>query len=75
LDKVDGIIVAGGKESANTRRLLAIAETSALPCALVQTPQDIPPSFFGLKTIGLAAGASTPDTVIDAIEKALEKNS
>ena len=72
LDRVEGVIVAGGKESANTRRLLAIADAAGKPCALVQTPQDIPAVFFSLKAVGLAAGASTPDTVIDAIEQALE---
>jgi 4-hydroxy-3-methylbut-2-enyl diphosphate reductase len=72
-DKTDAIIVAGGKESANTRRLLSIAEAAGKVCAIVETPEDIPRDFFGFKTIGLAAGASTPDLVIDAVERALTK--
>ena len=67
LDKVDAIIVAGGKDSANTRRLFAIAEASLKPCALVESTADIPPDFFNYGTIGICAGASTPDSVIDAI--------
>ena len=71
-DKVDAVIIAGGKASANTRRLLAIAEAAGKPCALVETPADIPPDFFKFNAIGLASGTSTPDTVIDDIERALK---
>jgi 4-hydroxy-3-methylbut-2-enyl diphosphate reductase len=75
LDKTDAIIIAGGKESANTRRLIAIAETAALPaskpCAQVETAADIPANFFKFNIIGLASGTSTPDTVIDDIERRL----
>jgi len=71
LDKTDAIIIAGGKESANTRRLLAIAETASKPCAQTETAADIPADFFKFNTIGLASGTSTPDTVIDDIERRL----
>ena len=70
-DKVDALIIAGGKASANTRRLLAIAEAAGKPCALAETPADIPPDFFKFNSIGLASGTSTPDTVIDDIERAI----
>ena len=71
LGKVDAVVIAGGKSSANTRRLLLIAEASGKPCALVETAGDIPPDFFACRTVGLAAGASTPDSVIQGIEQAL----
>jgi len=71
LDKTDAIIIAGGKESANTRRLLAIAKAADKPCAQVETAADIPTNFFKFKTIGLASGTSTPDIVIDEIERRL----
>jgi len=73
LSRVDAVIIAGGKESANTGRLLAIAEESGKPCALVETPGEIPVSFRSFETVGLCAGASTPDTVIAEIEDALLK--
>jgi len=72
--KADTVVIAGGKASANTRRLLAIARASGKPCAIVETADDIPPEFFRFNTVGIAAGASTPDTVIDAIELALDEN-
>jgi 4-hydroxy-3-methylbut-2-enyl diphosphate reductase len=71
LEQVDAVIIAGGKESANTRRLLAIARKSGKPCALVETAAEIPASFRVYETVGLCAGASSPDSVIDEIEREL----
>jgi 4-hydroxy-3-methylbut-2-enyl diphosphate reductase len=71
LKQVDAVIIAGGKESANTRRLLAIALKSGKPCALVETAVEIPPAFRAYETVGLCAGASSPDSVIDEIEREL----
>jgi 4-hydroxy-3-methylbut-2-enyl diphosphate reductase len=67
--RVDAVIVAGGRESANTRRLLAIARDK--PAWLVETPADIPGEIGAYKTVGLCAGASTPEGLIDAVEQAL----
>jgi 4-hydroxy-3-methylbut-2-enyl diphosphate reductase len=69
LGQVDAVIIAGGKESSNTRRLLAIAERSGKPCALVEDADEIPETFFSYDKVGLSAGASTPDSVIDEIER------
>ena len=68
LEQVDAVIIAGGKESANTRRLLAVAQESGKPCALVQNASEIPASIQLYETVGLCAGASTPDSLIDEIE-------
>ena len=70
--KVDGVLIIGGKHSANTQRLL----TSALRCfdkaALIETADEIPAEFFQLERVGLSAGASTPDEVIDEVERRLQ---
>lgn len=71
LDQVDAVVIAGGKESANTRRLFAIAEQREKPCVLAEAAGDIPAAFAAFQTVGLCAGASTPDSVIDEIEAAL----
>ena len=71
LDQVDAVIVAGGRESANTRRLLAIAAEGGKPRALVEDAAGIPPDFAAFSVVGLCAGASTPDSCIDEIEQAL----
>jgi 4-hydroxy-3-methylbut-2-enyl diphosphate reductase len=68
---VEGVIVAGGRKSANTRRLLDTALGLGKKAWLAETPGDIPPEAAACKTIGIAAGASTPDDIIDAIEEAL----
>ncbi|WP_228378515.1 4-hydroxy-3-methylbut-2-enyl diphosphate reductase [Treponema endosymbiont of Eucomonympha sp.] len=69
--EADGVLVVGGKDSANTRRLLALAAERVSPAALIESPDEIPPRFFALKRVGIAAGASTPDALIDAVEQAL----
>ena len=71
LDKVDAVIVAGGKESANTLRLFKIAQESGKPAVLVENAEGIGEGFVKYKNIGLAAGASTPDSVIEEIENLL----
>jgi len=73
LPKVDAVIIAGGRDSSNSRRLLAIAQESGKPCALIESAACIPEEFFNYETAGLCAGASTPDEVIDEIERVLNK--
>jgi 4-hydroxy-3-methylbut-2-enyl diphosphate reductase len=66
--RVDGVLVIGGKNSANTRRLLSTAQKRCLYAALIETPDEIPEQFFSLARIGITAGASTPDEIIGAVE-------
>ena len=67
---VDGILVIGGKNSANTRRLY---ETALTVChaALIENESQIPEEFYSMNSVGITAGASTPDEVIDRTEKKL----
>ena len=67
-----GVIIAGGRQSANTRRLLDIAVNLGKPAWLAETAGDIPAEVRSCGTVGLCAGASTPDEVIDEIAEALE---
>jgi 4-hydroxy-3-methylbut-2-enyl diphosphate reductase len=73
--RVDCVVIAGGRQSANTRRLLDIARGMGKKAWLVESAAEIPPELAVEPSpswsVGLAAGASTPDEVIDAIEKAL----
>jgi len=71
LNEADAVIIAGGKDSANTRRLLLIAQESGKPCAMAERVEEIPENFFSFKSVGISAGASTPDTLINEIESAL----
>lgn|SRR5574344_479369 len=69
--KADGIIVIGGKNSANTRRLFETAQTICERTALIENATQIPDSFYAMHTVALTAGASTPDLVIDDVERTL----
>ena len=69
--KVDGVLVIGGKTSANTKRLYQTATANCRLAAHIQSASDIPPEFFTLKKIGITAGASTPDEIISEVEKVL----
>lgn len=72
--RVDGVIVIGGKNSANTNRLFATAEKLCRNAVLIESPEEIPEDFFKLKTVGITAGASTPDDTIKAVEDRLMNN-
>ena len=73
--KVDGVLVIGGKSSANTNRLFVTAEKLCRKAALIETPEETPEEFFSLETVGITAGASTPDDTIDSVEALLKKRS
>jgi 4-hydroxy-3-methylbut-2-enyl diphosphate reductase len=68
---VDALIIAGDPASSNTRRLLAVAAESGKPAWISGGASDLPPGIKAFGTIGLSAGASTPDALIDEIERAL----
>ena len=70
--KVEGVLVVGGKNSANTKRLYQTAEANCKNAAHIQSAADIPPEFYKLKAIGITAGASTPDEIIEEVERKLE---
>lgn len=70
-DNVQAILIVGGKNSANTKRLFNTAVMSGLPSFLVENNKDIPTEVRSFNKIGIASGASTPDEVIDEIEKTL----
>jgi 4-hydroxy-3-methylbut-2-enyl diphosphate reductase len=67
--QADVVIVVGGRSSNNTRELV---KTCARYCARVhhvQTDDDVRPEWFDdAEIVGLTAGTSTPDEVIDRVE-------
>ncbi len=72
--KVDVMIVVGGKNSGNTRRLYHIARSLNPRSYHVETAEELKKEWFeGAKRVGLTAGASTPDWIIQqAVERIRE---
>jgi len=68
--KVDLMIVIGGHNSANTNRLATLC-SQYVPTYHIETAEEIDESWFnGIETVGVTAGASTPEWIInDVIEK------
>ena len=71
--KVEGVLVIGGKNSANTKRLYQTAQLHCKKAAHIQSAADIPDDFFRLSSVGITAGASTPDRIIDEVEERLKR--
>lgn len=66
--EVDLMIVIGGKHSSNTKKLYEIAQKNCKNSILVQTKDDLNYEYLqGFDRIGVIAGASTPQNVIDDI--------
>lgn len=71
---IDAMVVVGSSNSANTGILRSVCEESGKPTLLVSSANDIDDAMFARFTsIGLTAGASTPDWIIDAVESRLRQ--
>ena len=68
------VIVIGGADSNNTRELVRTCRRYCHRVHHVQTEQDLQPEWFDrAQTVGITAGTSTPDVVIDGVEKRLQE--
>jgi len=66
--EIDVIVIIGGKKSANTKHLWDICREKKRSY-LVQGAEDLDPAWFdGAAVVGVTAGSSTPDYVIEEIE-------
>jgi 4-hydroxy-3-methylbut-2-enyl diphosphate reductase len=70
-NKVDAVVVVGGANSANTCHLFELAQQSGKPAWHIEGPENIPPEVFSYPVVGLTAGASTPDSIVDKVEQVL----
>jgi 4-hydroxy-3-methylbut-2-enyl diphosphate reductase len=66
--KVDIVIVVGSPTSSNSNRLRELAERLGTPAYMVDGAQDLMPHWFeGRARVGLTAGASAPDVLVQAV--------
>jgi 4-hydroxy-3-methylbut-2-enyl diphosphate reductase len=71
--QVQAMFVVGGRNSANTNRLVEICEETGVPTYHIETAAEIDPRMVsGMTSVGLTAGASTPQWIIDEVRRRLE---
>ncbi|MBW6511497.1 MAG: 4-hydroxy-3-methylbut-2-enyl diphosphate reductase [Desulfuromonadaceae bacterium] len=71
-DKVDFVIVAGGYESSNTRRLVQVVRAHGTEALHIESAAELPlDKLRHYARIGLTAGASTPKEIVNEIERVL----
>ncbi len=70
----DVVIVIGGSQSNNTRELVATCERFCARVFHVQTADDLQMEWFAYaEKVGITAGTSTPDRMIDEVEKRIQE--
>ena len=71
-ERVQAMVVIGGKESGNTKRLAELVFSKNIPTVLVESADELKREFFkNVKKVGLTAGASTPKRLVDEAERLL----
>jgi 4-hydroxy-3-methylbut-2-enyl diphosphate reductase len=65
---VDAFYIIGGRASSNSVKLLAVCKEQCEKSFLIETEEEINENdLVGLKTVGVTAGASTPDWLIKRV--------
>ena len=66
--QADMILVVGAANSSNSNRLMEIGKEMGLPSCLVNDAGDLDPEWFeGIESIGITAGASAPEELVEEI--------
>lgn len=72
LDRVNAVVVVGGRQSNNTRELVARCRERGRPVVHVQAAADLDPTWFHeYDVVGLTAGTSTLADTVDEVHRAL----
>lgn len=72
--QVDVMIVVGGKNSANTTRLTQLCRDASSCVYHIETAEElIMQNFIGVKSVGITAGASTPDWIIEEVHHKMQE--
>ena len=68
----DLVIIAGSKNSSNSRRLMEVAQNGGVKSVLIDDESEIDVKWLeGVKAVGVSAGASAPEYVVQGILKKL----
>ena len=72
--EVDAFYIIGGRHSSNSRKLLAVCQEQCPKSFLIETEEEInSQDLIGAETVGVTAGASTPNWLIEKVVKHLEE--
>ena len=62
------VLVVGSRTSSNANRLVEVAKTCGADAYLIDDESDLEPSWlYGHETVGLTAGASSPELLVDRV--------
>ena len=66
--EVDMILVVGSRNSSNSNRLREIGEELGKPSYLIDDADALRPEWFvGVRSVGVTAGASAPETLVQGV--------
>jgi 4-hydroxy-3-methylbut-2-enyl diphosphate reductase len=72
--RCDVVIVVGGRNSANTKRLVELCAQTGVRVYQIEVADGLNPLWFeGARVVGLTAGASTPDWIISEVQRSIEE--
>lgn len=70
----DVVLVVGSSNSSNSNRLREVAEVHGARAHMIDRPEDIKPEWFdGANTVGLTAGASAPEVLVQQVVEQLRR--
>jgi 4-hydroxy-3-methylbut-2-enyl diphosphate reductase len=68
IGRCEVLVVVGSKSSSNSNRLREMADKNVKPGYLVDGPEDLKREWFdGIKTVGVTAGASAPEILVQGV--------
>lgn len=67
-DEADLTLVLGSQNSSNSQRLAELSKEKGIPAHLIDGPDDLQSDWFaGVETVLVTAGASAPETTVEAV--------
>lgn len=73
--EVDLMLIVGGKNSANTKRLFEVCKKILRKSYLIETEGDLRSQWFkDVSVVGITSGASTPDNIVRRVAKVLKSS-
>jgi len=65
---IDLLLVVGARNSSNSNRLREVGERAGIPAHLIEDAAQLDPAWFGTRTrVGITAGASAPEVVVEEV--------